>query len=230
MREPRLVTYFREIPDPSPTETPEEWTQRLRTGLEKYRRQISDVYTEATLERLMCSYDPICRRAAVLALGLVGTMATGGMLSHRLYDDDPIVRQLAGDALWAVWFRAAGREHCERLQQIVGGSNARTVLRDLDVLISRTGDYAEAYNQRAICYYRLGEFRRAAADCEAVLKLNPQHFGAAAGMAQCYLKLNRPRAALHAFRTALEINPNLDDVDQAVKALEEMLGENAEGV
>ena len=230
MREPRLVTYFREIPDPSPFESPDEWTTRLKTGLEKYRRQVSEVYSEPTLERLLSSYDPVCRRAAVLALGLVGTMGANDALSRRLQDDDPIVRKLAGDALWAVWFRAAGREHCERLQEIVSGSNSRSVLRDLDVLISRTGDYAEAYNQRAILYYKLGEFRRAAADCETVLKLNPQHFGAAAGMAQCYLKLNRPRAALRAFRNAIEINPNLDDVGQAVKALEEMLGENAEGL
>jgi tetratricopeptide (TPR) repeat protein len=230
MREPRLVTFFRELPDPSPFEEPQEWTTRLRAALEKYRRQLSEVYTEPTLERLLCSYDPMCRRAAVLALGLIGTMSANGVLSRRLYDDDSLVRQLAGDALWAIWFRAGGKEHCERLQQVVGGSNPRTVLRDLDVLISRTGDYAEAYNQRAILYYKLGEFRRAAADCEKVLHLNPQHYGAAAGMAQCYLKLNRPRAALHAFRTALEINPNLDDVDQAVKTLEEMLGENAEGL
>jgi tetratricopeptide (TPR) repeat protein len=230
MREPRLVTFFREIPDPSPFEEPQEWTTRLRAALEKYRRLVAEFYTEATLERLLCSYDPVCRRAAVLALGLIGTMEGNDVLSHRLYDDDPLVRQLAGDALWAVWFRAAGKEHCEQLQQIVGGPNPRTVLRDLDVLISRTGDYAEAYNQRAILYYKLGEFRRAAADCERALKLNPHHYGAAAGMAQCYLKLNRPRAALHAFRAALEINPNLDDVDQAVKTLEELLGENAEGL
>ena len=71
----------------------------------------------------------------------------------------------------------------------------------------------------------MGEFRRAIADCETVLRLNPHHFGAAAGMAQCYLKLNRPRAALRSFRTALEINPNLDDVEEAVRALEEVLGE-----
>jgi tetratricopeptide (TPR) repeat protein len=140
------------------------------------------------------------------------------------------VQQLAGDALWAIWFRAAGRDHCETLQRIVAGENARMTLRDLDVLISRTGDYAEAYNQRAILYYKLGEFRRAAADCETVLRLNPHHFGAAAGMAQCYLRLNRPRAALSAFRAALEINPKLGDVEQAVRALEEVLGENAEGI
>jgi len=166
----------------------------------------------------------------VLALGLLGTMMSNDALARRLHDDDPMVKQLAGDALWALWFRAAGRDHCERLQQIVTGNNARTTLRDLDVLISRTGDYAEAYNQRAILYYKLGEFRRAAADCETVLKLNPHHYGAAAGMAQCYLRLNRPRAALNAFRAALEINPNLGDVEEAVKTLEEMLGENAEGI
>jgi tetratricopeptide (TPR) repeat protein len=230
MREPRLVTFFREIPDPCPFEEPHEWTTRLRAALERYRRLVSEVYAEPTLVRLLSSPDPTCRRAAVLALGLVGTMMCNDALARRLYDEDALVRQLAGDALWALWFRAAGREHCDRLQQIVGGNNSRMVLRDLDVLISRTGDYAEAYNQRAILYYKLGEFRRAAADCETVLKLNRQHYGAAAGMAQCYLKLNRPRAALHAFRAALEINPNLDDVETAVKTLEGMLGENAEGL
>jgi tetratricopeptide (TPR) repeat protein len=230
MREPRLVTFFREIPEPTPFEEPEEWTTRLRAALERYRRLVTEVYTEATLERLLCSADPVCRRAAVLALGLVGTMASNDALARRLHDDDPMVKQLAGDALWAVWFRAAGKDHCERLQQIVGQENHRVSLRDLDILISRTGDYAEAFNQRAILYYKMGEFRRAAADCETVLKLNPHHYGAAAGMAQCFLKLNRPRAALNAFRTALEINPNLDDVEAAVKALEEMLGENAEGI
>ncbi len=230
MREPRLVTFFREIPDPCPFEEPEQWMTRLRAALERYRRVVAEVYTDATLERLLNSGEPICRRAAVLALGLVGTMATNDALSRRLRDDDPMVRRLTGDALWAVWFRAGGREHCNRLQQIVGGENSRAILRDLDVLISQTGDYAEAFNQRAILYYKLGEFRRAAADCETVLKLNPHHFGAAAGMAQCYLKLNRPRAALHAFRSALEINADLEDVDSAVKALEAMLGENAEGI
>jgi tetratricopeptide (TPR) repeat protein len=230
MREPRLVSFFREIPDPCPFEEPQEWTTRLRAALERYRRQVSESYTEATLERLLCSLDPVCRRGAVLALGLVGTMMSNDALARRLHDDDSMVKQLAGDALWAIWFRAAGRDRCEDLQRIVGNDPGRGALRDLDVLISRTGDYAEAYNQRAILYYKLGEFRRAAIDCETVLKLNPHHYGAAAGMAQCYLRLNRPRAALGAFRAALEINPNLDDVGQAVKALEEMLGENAEGL
>src|SRR5262249_54615796 len=116
------------------------------------------------------------------------------------------------------------------LEQVVHRADKRSVLRGLHALIRQTNDFAEAYNQRAIVYYGLGDFRKAVADCETVLRLNPYHFGAAAGLAQCLLRLNQPHAALRAFRTALEINPNLDDVEAAVKALEEALGEGAEGV
>ena len=68
-----------------------------------------------------------------------------------------------------------------------------------------------------------GEFARAVEDCEAVLRLNPYHFGAAAGMGQSLLKMNRPRAALRAFRRALDLNPNLD-LHETVRALEEFEG------
>jgi tetratricopeptide (TPR) repeat protein len=225
VREPRIVTYYRELPEPSPLDDAELWAAGLRNSLERFRRQVEECYTEAALERLLHSPNPVCRRAAALALGMVGTMAVNASVSGRLQDDDPLVRQLASDALWAIWFRGGRPEHIAELQDLVGQEDTRRVLRGLDALVSRAGDYAEAYNQRAILYYRLGEFRRAIVDCETVLRLNPHHFGAAAGMAQCYLKLNRPRAALRSFRTALEINPNLDDVEAAVRALEEVLGD-----
>jgi cytochrome c-type biogenesis protein CcmH/NrfG len=44
-------------------------------------------------------------------------------------------------------------------------------------------------------------------------------------MAQCYLKQRKLRAALRAFRRSYRINPNLDDVHQAIQSLEETLGE-----
>ena len=146
-----------------------------------------DVYTEATLERLLNSGDPVCRRAAVLARGW----------SARWRSTTHWPAACTMTTRWSSSLRAtrcgqsgfaAGREHCDRLQHIVSGDISRHTLHDLDVLISRTGDYAEAFNQRAILYYKLGEFRRAAADCETVLKLKAYHYGAAAGMAQCYLK------------------------------------------
>jgi tetratricopeptide (TPR) repeat protein len=102
--------------------------------------------------------------------------------------------------------------------------NAVKVRAELDELIRDAPEFAEAINQRAIWFFKRGEFARAAEDCEAVLRLNPHHFGAAAGMGQCLLKLNRPQAALRAFRQALAINPELDLYD-TVRALESLEGE-----
>jgi Tfp pilus assembly protein PilF len=70
----------------------------------------------------------------------------------------------------------------------------------------------------------MGEFHKSIADCEQVMRRNPHHFGAQAGMAQCYLKIKKHRAALRAFRQALRINPNLDDVQETIRELEDALG------
>ena len=128
-------------------------------------------------------------------------------------------------AMWAIWSRGYSDNYNLELQKLLRQNGPRTKLVGLDSLVRRATDFAEAYNQRAILYYRLGKFRKAIADCERVMRLNPHHFGAAAGMAQCYLKLNRPRAALRSFRVALAINPNLDDVEETIKAIEDVLGE-----
>ena len=57
------------------------------------------------------------------------------------------------------------------------------------------------------------------------LELNPFHFGAQSGLAQCFVRLKKPRTALRAFRQALKINPDLDGVAESIRELEESLGE-----
>jgi tetratricopeptide (TPR) repeat protein len=146
-----------------------------------------------------------------------------------LHDDDPTVRQLASDALWSLWFRASP-DYLEELQRLVGlaasdENDAETLQAGFDDLIRNAPDFAEAYNQRAIFHFRRGEYGRAIKDCERTLKLNPQHFGAAGGLAQCYLKQRKLRHALRAYRRSFRINPNLDGVRQAILSLEKTLGE-----
>jgi Tfp pilus assembly protein PilF len=58
------------------------------------------------------------------------------------------------------------------------------------------------------------------ADCERALELNPYHFGAQSGMGQCYMKMGKPRAALRAFRQALETNPTLTHLSDTIETLE----------
>ena len=225
MRVPRLVEFYNRLPPPQEDEDLEHWASTVRDALEEFGRLVQAHYTEPTLGRLLTSHDPVCRRAAVVALGLVGTMAVNGAVAALLQDRDRLVRYLASDALWAIWSRGYSDNYNLELQKLLRQNDPWTKLAGLDSLVRRATDFAEAYNQRAILYYRLGKFRKAIADCERVMRLNPHHFGAAAGMAQCYLKLNRPRAALRSFRVALAINPNLDDVEETIKAIEDVLGD-----
>jgi tetratricopeptide (TPR) repeat protein len=226
VRTPIILELFAKLPKPTAGDDPEMWSNAMQEALDEYRRQVELSYSESTLVRLLDNANKRVRRAAVVALGLMGTMSANTAVARRLVDPDRRVRQFATDALWAIWFRGHSEKANDELQRIVRDGEPKTMLKSLDSLVRKAGDFAEAYNQRAILYYRLGEFRKAIVDCEKVLQLNPHHFGAAAGMAQCYLKLNKPRAALRSFRTALEINPNLDDVEETIKALEEVLGED----
>jgi tetratricopeptide (TPR) repeat protein len=101
----------------------------------------------------------------------------------------------------------------------------KEALPSFDALLKKAPSFAEAYNQRAILYFRMEDYPKSIADCETVLKLNPWHFGAQSGMAQCYLKQHKPKAALKAFRNALRLNPNLEGVEETIRTLEEVLGE-----
>ena len=176
MRIPRLVEYYNQLPPPQEHDDLEDWASSNRTSLENFGRLVQQQYSEATLGRLLTSHDPACRRAAVVALGLVGTMAVNGAVAALLQDRDRLVRYLASDALWAIWSRGYSETYNVELQQFLRQNDVRAKLAGLDALVRRAGDFAEAYNQRAILYYRLGKFRKAIEDCEKVIRLNPAPF------------------------------------------------------
>src|SRR5581483_3022008 len=186
-------------------------------------------YEEATLERLLSHAAAEVRQAAVLALGLLGTMQVNVAVATRLHDDDATVCQLACDALWSLWFRGDAPDHARELQRLMrhelNERNAAQVLDRYAALIKRAPAFAEAYNQRAIVHFRLEAFASSIEDCHKVLNLNPVHFGAASGMGQCYMKLNKPLAARRCYRKALRINPTLDGVREMIESRERTLGE-----
>jgi tetratricopeptide (TPR) repeat protein len=193
--------------------------------LARFKRKVAEHYTEGTLQRLADCPSVEARRAAVLALGLLATMDSNEALAGRLHDDDLQVRQLAIDALWSLWFRGDTAANSHELGRVVGLSDPDRALAALDALVKKAPNFAEAYNQRAILHFRNKDFKKSIADCERVLQRNPYHFGALSGMAECYINLREPRAALKAYRKALRINPNLRGVQETIRALEEALGE-----
>jgi tetratricopeptide (TPR) repeat protein len=222
---PILVEYYDELPE-SREGSAKAWEARLRKGLERFKQKVEARYTEGTLHRLLQHADAKSRRATVLALGLVGSMKTSNaLLARRLHDEDPGVQQLAADALWSMWFRADTDEHNRELQRLVELRDRRKKRAGLDQLLEKAPHFAEVYNQRAIVYFQMKDWQQAIADCQKVVKLNPYHFAAYAGMGRCYLELGKHRAALKAFRNALMVNPGMEEVQEAIRALESALGE-----
>jgi tetratricopeptide (TPR) repeat protein len=220
-----VVEYFLQLPERRDAESPEDWRLRLRAAGEAFRESVAERYDEGTLVRLVKSGDTPARRAAVFALGMTTGMSVNTVLAVCLRDGDAEVRELAVDALWSVWFRAEGDDTCRDLRRIVRTRDREKARAALNKLIDRRPRFAEAYNQRAILSFRLKDFERAIADCEKVVELNPCHFGALAGLGQCYLQLRKHRAALKTFRAAVRLNPNLDSIVDTIKALESVLGE-----
>ena len=220
-----LVEYYTDLPERLPGEKLPEWRGRLHKGQEAYKKKVLGRYTEGTLTRLLDSGDVRARRAALLALSLIGSMAANETCAARLHDEDAEVRRMAADTLWALWFHAGSAEHNHELQRVLRVRDREKAVGHLDKLLGKAPEFAEAYNQRAILRFSLKQYDRSVADCERALELNPFHFGAQAGMGQCFLQLRKPKAALKAFRNALRINPNLDSIAETVKALESTLGE-----
>jgi tetratricopeptide (TPR) repeat protein len=225
-----LLEYFRQLPERKDGGSAGAWSRRLEAGLKQFQKAVARRYTEGTLQRLLSGGGAEARQAAALALGLTGTMQVNALLAARLHDENADVRRMAADALWTLWFRADTPDNNTELQRLMRLSIAADLaadqlLRDFAALLERAPNFAEAYNQRAILYFRLGDLRHAIQDCERALKLNRHHFGAASGLAQCFVKQKRLRAGLRAYRRAYRINPNLEGIRQAIQSLERMLGE-----
>lgn len=241
MSAPLLVEFFTALPEDAlqggldwpttvsidePSPSPKTGGKaRRRAAIHVFCKQVKQRYLEGTLLRLLEADYTLARRAAVFALGLLGSPAANDALAERLRDEDEGVARSAAEALWTLWFRGDSPAHSDQLYRSLRTRDGEKALASLDALIAQAPRFAEAYNQRAIRHFRLERYDRAAADCEAVLRLNPKHFGAQAGLGQCLLRLRRQRAALRAFRTALRINPHLNSVAEMVKTLENQPGE-----
>ncbi len=187
---------------------------------------VSRHYLTSTLERLAGGGDYVTRRASIMALGFLGDYRHNAVLGRALVDRDGGVRLLADNGIRALWRRDGNtrqRQHLARLCRLNHGSQYEQAVCDATALIDDAPWFAEAWNQRGIGLFAQRRFEDAANDCHQTLELNAYHFGAAVGMAHCYLELDEPVAALENFRRALGLNPDLEDVRVQIEYLQRAL-------
>jgi tetratricopeptide (TPR) repeat protein len=190
-------------------------------------KRIARRYSCSTLERLLSVGDHTTRRAAVFALSLLGDYESNAVLGRALVDRDRGVRSIAESGIRELWCRVGNQHDRETLCRIIHLNDERRheeAARLAGELIrTSSSDIAEAWCQRGIAYYHLGQYDAAIRDCGQALEINPYHFTAAAGMGQCYMLQDNPVAALVAFRRALRLNPGLEEVRAQVVRLQRSL-------
>jgi tetratricopeptide (TPR) repeat protein len=170
--------------------------------------------------------DAQMRRDAASRLGEVGSMADVTPLVKALHDPDEDTRDQVEQALWRIWARS-GDPEVDRLyqtgiQQMNAGDLQQSIV-TFTRIIELKPDFAEGWNKRATLYFLVGDLRKSLADCDEVMKRNPYHFGALAGYALIYIRLEYYDRALEYSRRALDVNPNMEGVRRNIELLERLL-------
>ena len=195
---------------------------------EKLKQLLLQSYTQENLIDYLTDEVAPTRQSAAYALGIIGDMEAIAPLVKSLQHTDPDMRSNAEQALWSIWFRSGDQSVDDMLQKGAGYIKKEQYVEAIDLLtkvIQMAPEFAEGYNQRAIAYFMLEEWEQSIDDCKKVLTLNPVHFGAFAGMGQCYLRLGNLRDALKAFQRALEIHPGLYGVAHTILQIQDALQE-----
>ena len=191
--------------------------------LDSFHQHVASHYMEGTLARLVESSHLQSRRAAIFSLGLFGSFEVNASVAKGLKDKDPSVRSLAESALWAIWFRADLPENnalLERVGSLISRQKFAEAVRAATFLIEKSPSFAEAYNQRAIAHFYLGDFQESAEDCKRALERNPYHTGALFGLAKCQLRLDQTNEALETLKRSLSLQPFNQDIRRLVASLE----------
>ena len=125
--------------------------------------------------------------------------------------------------IWSIHDNSDAREELEEGVAELYDEDYTASLWHLNSAIDHVPQFAEAWNSRAVFYFRQGNYVASLADIEQTLKLEPRHFGALVGRGQCYFRLHKYKQALDSFERALAINPWLYQAQRNVDVLKALV-------
>ena len=125
--------------------------------------------------------------------------------------------------IWNLWARNSSPTAAVLLAQGTAAMDAHeydAAEQTLIQLVETYPDFAEGWNRRATLYFMEGRLDASLVDIDHVLALEPRHFGALAGKGMILRLQGKTIDALKTLHEALEMNPHMDSVSQAIKDIE----------
>lgn len=122
---------------------------------------------------------------------------------------------IAEDAVWQFWF---DQSPTTQARDLLDAAIERREAYDFEAaeelltkLIEIAPDFAEGYNQRAFVRFLRERFDGSKSDLEITLRMNPEHFGAWAGLYHIYSRGGEQSKAFDMLQKAVTIHPWLKE-------------------
>jgi uncharacterized protein GlcG (DUF336 family) len=148
----------------------------------------------------------------------VTVVDSGGGTKVVLHDDGARPHTIENSMRKAYTSLTSGRTSGEYGKNNIANPQSVGALH-LDRITTLKPDFVEGWDKRANVYFMMEDYGRSLADLEHVLALEPRHFGALAGLGTIMHAIGQDAKALVAYKRALEIDPNLETVKNAVEQL-----------
>jgi len=184
--------------------------------------QYSSWHKQRLYHQLLCG-NPDQKLMAASALAHFGAEE---QLLAGLKAEAPEVRHLSREALEYLWFREAGTQAHQTVENAFKAAEKedfKTALTLLDRLVQKHPRFAEGWNRRASVYWQMGQYEKSIADCEKAIALNPNHYGAWQGIGVCRVQLGDIAEACRCLRAALKISPFDETTRHCLEKCEELL-------
>lgn len=129
--------------------------------------------------------------------------------------------------LVTLWSRSGSKAMdllLRRGRQALQQGDVDSAIAHLTALTDHAPDFAEGWNARAVAYYQAGLYGPSIADIQRTLALNPNHFGAMAGLAIMLEEMGDFENALRVQRQVRALHPTRNAVTEAIARLERLAG------
>lgn len=186
-------------------------------------RALQDWPADRLLEVLALAANDADSQAVARCLGALGGTSAACALASMLGHPSAEVAEVAEDALWSVWMRAAPPRAVEQLRQAIRCSEEEDfagAIRILRLLVAHEPAFAEAHHQLALALHALDSLEDAETAYRETVRLNPLHFAAFAGLGHIAVARADLEGALARYRRAVHLHPRLGDIRELLPRLE----------